>query len=225
MATYVISDIHGRREEFYEMLVKIEFDKNDKLYILGDVVDRGPDGLALLLEIMDMTNVEMIIGNHEQMALEHFKTEDFEGYEATHWRIVNGGHPTYQEWRQLTEVQKNKVVDFITHLPTHKILHINGCKYCLVHGGLIPIAGFTVEELIKQQEKKLTWTREAFYGAKTRFEDCVVIAGHTPTENIDQKFKGHIWGGVGMYQDRILIDCGATILGCLRLEDREVFYV
>ena len=42
MATYVISDIHGECDMFLEMLEKIELKDSDILYILGDVVDRGP---------------------------------------------------------------------------------------------------------------------------------------------------------------------------------------
>ena len=42
MAHYVVSDIHGEDDRFHAMLQKINFSKEDTLYILGDVVDRGP---------------------------------------------------------------------------------------------------------------------------------------------------------------------------------------
>lgn len=222
--TYVVADIHGRRDAFYEMLDKINFKADDKMYILGDVLDRGPDGLKLLLEIMDMKNVEMIIGNHEQMALEYFKNGDFDNEEATFWRVVNGGQATYEEWRNLTNYQQEKVINFIEHLPTHKIFHFADFKYCLVHAGLIPMRHMKVEELIKQQENKLTWVREQFFQAKTEFEDATVIAGHTPTECIDPKFKGRIWYKADT-QDRFVIDCGAEVLGCLRFGDWKEFYI
>lgn len=225
MATYVMADIHGRRKEFYQMLEEINFGAKDTLYILGDVLDRGPEGLALLLEIMDMKNVEMIIGNHEQMALEFFEGGDFHCDDATFWRVINGGEPTVREWFRLNKAQQGRIVAFLQKMEAHKVICVEGVKHCFVHGGLIPIKGFTVEELIRQQEKKLTWTRHAFYGARAKFEDAVVVAGHTPTECIDPKFKGRIWGGMGAYADRILIDCGAETLGCLRLEDRAAFYV
>ena len=40
---YVMSDIHGCYEKYRQMLDLIRFCEEDTLYILGDVVDRGPD--------------------------------------------------------------------------------------------------------------------------------------------------------------------------------------
>lgn len=45
---YVISDVHGRYDLFIKMLDKISFSDNDTLYLLGDMIDRGPDGIKLL---------------------------------------------------------------------------------------------------------------------------------------------------------------------------------
>jgi predicted phosphodiesterase len=43
MATYVVSDIHGYYYRFMDLLKKVEYDPNkDSLYVLGDIVDRGP---------------------------------------------------------------------------------------------------------------------------------------------------------------------------------------
>lgn len=57
MATYVISDIHGMYSKFIELLNKIKLKDMDTLYILGDVLDRGPDPIKTLLKIMSMPNV------------------------------------------------------------------------------------------------------------------------------------------------------------------------
>lgn len=54
MATYVISDIHGMYNKFIELLNKIKLKDTDTLYILGDVLDRGPDPIKTLLKIMSM---------------------------------------------------------------------------------------------------------------------------------------------------------------------------
>ena len=40
--TYCISDIHGEYGRYLEMLEKINFSDEDKLYVLGDVIDRNP---------------------------------------------------------------------------------------------------------------------------------------------------------------------------------------
>ena len=69
MATYVMSDIHGEIDRYHKMLELINFSSDDQLYIIGDVIDRGADGVSILLEIIDKGNVHFIIGNHEDMML------------------------------------------------------------------------------------------------------------------------------------------------------------
>lgn len=41
---YAVGDIHGCYSQYKEILEKIRFSDEDTLYVLGDVLDRGPDG-------------------------------------------------------------------------------------------------------------------------------------------------------------------------------------
>ena len=45
---YVMSDIHGCLNRYRNVLRQIRLRKDDHLYILGDVIDRGPEGLRML---------------------------------------------------------------------------------------------------------------------------------------------------------------------------------
>ena len=63
--TYAMSDLHGRYDLYIEMLEKIKFGENDTLYILGDFVDRGDEGLKIVLDITKRDNVIPIMGNHD----------------------------------------------------------------------------------------------------------------------------------------------------------------
>lgn len=68
---YCMSDIHGRIDLFEQMLDKIGLKKGDKLYILGDVIDRG-GGLAVVQKIMELQEddmCELLLGNHELIFL------------------------------------------------------------------------------------------------------------------------------------------------------------
>lgn len=47
---YVTSDIHGRIRRFHSILDQIDLKDEDSLYILGDVIDRNPDGIRILRE-------------------------------------------------------------------------------------------------------------------------------------------------------------------------------
>ena len=73
MSIYVMSDIHEESDLFHAMLEQIDFSESDTLYILGDVIDRGPDGIALLQEIRKTPNMIMLIGSHEYMMLRHYE--------------------------------------------------------------------------------------------------------------------------------------------------------
>ena len=65
MAVYVMSDLHGNYDGFMSILKQINFSEKDELYIDGDVVDRGRDGIKILQYMMMQPNIYPIIGNHE----------------------------------------------------------------------------------------------------------------------------------------------------------------
>lgn len=69
MATYVISDIHGCYETFLKLLKQVNFNDNDTLYILGDIIDRGNKSYEMYCWVKEHINknVFMIVGNHEDM--------------------------------------------------------------------------------------------------------------------------------------------------------------
>ncbi len=66
---YIIADIHGCYEEYIELLSKIHLSEDDWLYILGDTLDRGPEPVKVLLDIMKRQNVTYIMGNHDYLFL------------------------------------------------------------------------------------------------------------------------------------------------------------
>ena len=72
MSIYVMSDLHGEADLFHAMLRKISFSEQDKLIILGDVIDRGPMGISLLTEIMDTPNMEMDLGSKKYYLVHAF---------------------------------------------------------------------------------------------------------------------------------------------------------
>ena len=67
---YIIADVHGNTKRFESIMKQIDLRESDTLYVLGDVVDRYPDGIRLLCRLLDMPNAKLILGNHEYMMLE-----------------------------------------------------------------------------------------------------------------------------------------------------------
>lgn len=67
--TIFVGDIHGCLKEFEELLEKINYNsQTDRLILLGDFVDRGPDSIGVLRKIRKM-NVECVRGNHDHKIL------------------------------------------------------------------------------------------------------------------------------------------------------------
>src|SRR6059036_1687005 len=67
MSHYVVGDIQGCHAEFQQLLDVIAFDsKRDLLWLVGDLVNRGPDSLAVLRAIKGLGRAAVtVLGNHD----------------------------------------------------------------------------------------------------------------------------------------------------------------
>lgn len=67
MAHYAIGDIQGCHTEFCELLERIAFSpRTDTLWLVGDLVNRGPGSLAVLREVMALgAACTTVLGNHD----------------------------------------------------------------------------------------------------------------------------------------------------------------
>ena len=231
---FVTSDIHGYPlERFLARLEKAGFGPDDRLYVIGDVIDRNGDGgVAMLRWIMAQPNVTLLRGNHENMLLDCsflFSTEpQFSGYENLSeqqecslllWHR-NGGIVTIQNLMKLQEEDPATVpalLDYIRATPLYAEVSVPMMRFVLVHGGLDrfrpdrPLEDYTADELV--------WTRPAL--TDRYWDDRLVILGHTPTRYYgepDRMLVTPTW---------IDIDTGAAAGGSpmiLRLEDMYPFY-
>lgn len=71
------SDLHGQYETYKAITKRLK--NKDKLYILGDVIDRGPGGIKILQDIMRRKSrgqVEFLVGNHELMMIQSLILND-----------------------------------------------------------------------------------------------------------------------------------------------------
>lgn len=235
MSTYVISDIHGQYDLFMKMLEKIDLKDEDTLYVLGDVLDRGPHPIRTLQKLMEMPNAICIVGNHELMALECLKflmqeiTEDtlsgldremLEGYLI--WIDHNGGQTTIDEFRKLSRESRQDVIDFIGEFDIYEEITVAGRDYLLVHAGLGNF--YPGKDMEDYSLAELVWSR-AEYDIEY-FPDKYVVTGHTPTQVIPGNPKpGYIY----RHNNHIAIDCGAFIpggrLAAICLDTDEEYYV
>lgn len=215
---YVTSDIHGEYDLFLKLLKEISFNPaEDKLYILGDVIDRGKKPIEILRYIVDNQNsIILLKGNHEAMMIDAVNFNDYGNW------FYNGGRIVYDQYIKLPQDEQNKLFKFIDDLPVIHQLDIDNKKYILSHAGVETDHNGYI--LSQQDQDFMLWAREEFLYGTEITNDVTVIVGHTPTINIHG--NDIIWHS--KCGKKICIDCGAVFgykLACLRLNDMKEFYV
>ena len=231
--TYVMSDLHGRYDLYVKMLDRIGFSDEDELFVLGDVVDRGPEPMKILTDMSMRPNVYPILGNHDYMAeyllgkLSAQITEDncdthltAEDLSALAGWLTDGGQTTMEAFRRLTPDEREGILDYLAEFSPYEELTVGNNRFVLVHAGL---ADFDPARPLEEYELYGLITTYTDY-SKRYFADRYLVTGHVPTGRIDETCSGKIYRKHG----HIAIDCGAVwggTLGCIRLEDLREFYV
>ncbi len=232
--TYAISDIHGCYDKYLEMLQTINFSSEDTLYILGDMIDRGPDGFKIMLDAASRPNVVGLMGNHEAMALEALsgmiqaaeRGDDIPLYEdeaeAVELWFYNGGEISLADFLWLNDEERNTVWEYMNNMPLYREVSAGGKEFVLVHGGL---GGFDeARPLDDYKAKEILWYRPK--ADTDYYPDKYTVFGHTPVQHFGTwNTEAKIYRNGTM----IDIDCGCVFpngrLGCLCLDTMEEFYV
>lgn len=243
---YVISDVHGDWKRYKKMLDKILFTEEDALYVLGDVVDRGDDGVKILFDMMNRPNVIPLLGNHEFMMVycskyllfqeltEQFTNEleqDLELIQSlVEWMDV-GGSATITEMKQLSKEERKDVLEYLEDFLLWEEITVEGKKFVLVHAGL---DNFLSEKSLDSYHLKELIFESPRYDEKY-FDDKYLVTGHLPTRvirnsynNLFNEEKDKSKDSIIIMNNHIAIDCACGYdgrLGCLCLETFEEFYV
>lgn len=123
MATYAIGDVQGSFAELKALLDVFRFDiAKDRLWFVGDLVNRGPASLATLRFVRDLGDRALsVLGNHD-----------------LHLLALAQGCVKSREDDTLAEViaapDRDELLDWLRHRP---MIHVEG-NHTLVHAGLLP---------------------------------------------------------------------------------------
>lgn len=229
---YVTSDLHGYSlEKFRNFLEKIGFTDEDFLYVLGDVIDRGKDGIKILKWLMSMPNAELILGNHESMLLacdflfDEITEDSIDRLTGTKLNIystwvANSGQVTLDVLSGMRNSEIRYILEYLREAPLYEALTVGDRDFILVHGGL---GSFSPDKKLSEYTPTdLLWARPHL--GQRYFDDIKVVFGHTPTVVYGEQYRGR----AARTETWINIDAGAGIglnPMILRLDDMKEFYM
>lgn len=133
MATYAIGDIQGCFDEFEALLKAIDFTPaKDRLWLLGDLVNRGPKSLATLRRIKQLgDSAQVVLGNHDL----HFLA------------VFYGGHDTRRSDTLDELLSAPDVEELAAWLRTQPLVHCDReLGWLMVHAGAPPL--WSLEEVL-----------------------------------------------------------------------------
>jgi bis(5'-nucleosyl)-tetraphosphatase (symmetrical) len=123
MSHYVVGDIQGCYAEFAQLLDMIAFDPaRDRVWLVGDLVNRGPDSLSVLRQVKSLgAAATTVLGNHD-----------------LHLLIVAAGHRNPHRRDTLSPIleapDRDELLDWLRRRP----LVVREGELLLVHAGLLP---------------------------------------------------------------------------------------
>ncbi len=213
--TFVIGDIHGCAATLRRLVVSmLKPVPGDQIYLLGDIIDRGPDSKGVLDFIFELRarglSVSSVRGNHEEMLLQASDNN----YNLSLW-TTNGGQAALQSFQadgpgDIPHIYR----DFLDSLPPYILLD----DFVIVHAGL----NFDPPNPFEDTGAML-WTRSP-YVDRQRIGGRRLICGHTPVSRTRLE--------ASLNSSKIMLDNGCVFVGrsdmgslaALELESMKVYY-
>ncbi|MCH9674177.1 MAG: metallophosphoesterase [Gammaproteobacteria bacterium] len=181
---FVVGDIHGMFRHLELLLDEIHFDGEvDRLFSVGDLVDRGPDSSAAA-DWLARPWFHAVRGNHEQFALD---SEDPEQLDV--WLRFNGG----EWWADMSEDEQIAYRSLFSTMPFAMEVQTDTGTVGIVHADVPPLVTWErFLSLLETDDKDATfyamWSRNriqgSFANAPVRGRVDRIYCGHTPIRSI-----------------------------------------
>ena len=189
---YTSSDWHGNGDLGLRVLDWLSAD--DKLYFLGDAIDRGPDGIKLMGALISDPRVTYLKGNHEAFLEKYVpdlvneneeEEEDNDafcwfGNPADLWLEDNGGRATYNSLCEKTKEEQLWYVNQIKQMPLEeRYVTKDGKVIILEHAGYTPgmTRGYRHDPLWDREHFNEDWWEE-------KYSDFYLVHGHTGVQHL-----------------------------------------
>lgn len=181
----IVGDVHGCVSKLLAALDDVGFDPaaGDRLFLLGDLIDRGPES-ERVLELLETPGVFSVMGNHEEMALAFAA-----GLVDAPYYAANGGAWFIAK----TEAERQPFVDAFLALPVAIELETAAGLLGLVHADCPDRSWqeFTARLQGLSGPSEAAHVQSVALWARTRIDHLLqdevtgvraVLVGHTPVE-------------------------------------------
>ncbi|MCD8525196.1 MAG: symmetrical bis(5'-nucleosyl)-tetraphosphatase [Gammaproteobacteria bacterium] len=242
MATYAVGDIHGCFNEFQELLDRIQFDpQKDRLWLAGDLVNRGPMSLEVLRYVKALGSPhQIVLGNHDLYLLTRWLRQRYEGVAEQDALTAT-----------LRADDADELCDWLRHQPL--LVEDKALGFMMVHAGFLPdwdvnqVRHYAreIEEILRtdahetfllhRHDEAAEWSRWCYIVdalTRLRYHDDLPWFSHPLRKTIDQKIvfghwaalEGKVFGEYNVFA----LDTGCVWGGrlrAMRLEDRRIVEV
>jgi hypothetical protein len=130
MRHIIIGDVHGCLPELQELINTIFLKTDDRLYFIGDLIDRGPDSagvVSYVRRLAETMNVVLILGNHEEKFLRYLHHKKNNDPALKQMKDT-------EQFRQLSDQLVHEDIQFLQ--TAYLNYHISETNICLLHGGI-----------------------------------------------------------------------------------------
>lgn len=176
---FVMGDLHGATDSLQQALVKVRFDRDrDRLFSVGDLIDRGPHSLAAL-DLLAEPWFHCCLGNHELMMLQACENRD--PAQLRQW-LINGGGWAITDGGELSDQALDRFTLMTEHLHTTMTIETEEGTTGIVHAE-------PPEDWSQRQNTAidhLVWSRQL-----ARLAMLGQTASHPPIHHVDRVYCGH----------------------------------
>lgn len=184
-----VSDVHGNLDFLQGLLRKAKFTPDDILFVVGDILEKGPRSLDTLRYLMDLSGTHTVYplrGNCDQITLDFMAQAGWP--EELLWKVLGcwkergflmqmadeaglalGGPEDFPALRELVRTRYAAELAYLEAMP----VVVETEHYLLVHGGV------PREDRLDKLEAHSLMKNDDFLGQGRRFKKWVVV-GHWP---------------------------------------------
>ena len=187
MRIIIVGDIHGCIDELKALINQLELNPNDRLFFIGDLINKGPDSVGVVQYLYALSktySISLIIGNHEEKFLRYLQHKQTNSKALATMKIT-------PDFELLAQNLKTDEIDFLKQ--SFYTYYLEQLNLVLVHGGITK--NCKVDFKINSPYNSEKRNSELELLTKTRFLDSNGKFVSLGTENETTPFWADVYDG------------------------------